>query len=283
VILGLAAAALIPRSSRIPVLGCWLAALVAAALAVALSRVTVDLGSGAIRPGLGFFVVVLQGAWITATVLAAGPVRHRLTGKLGRTAATVAVAALAAVPVTGMAWFTAGQQNSFNDEDGDQVPAYMTQSSLRGPAQGVLIVSGAIEDGLTYHVRRGDGTTVGDSEIAVLTPPDEEFTAVVQALTARPTAGVARSLGQNGIEYIVLPPPVDGRVAATLDATPGLTQASAGDQRTRAWQVERDLADTALQGPISTARTGMVALQGVAVALVLILCAPSWRRRRDAD
>ena len=69
----------------------------------------------------------------------------------------------------------------------------MVQSSALGPAHGVLILEGAVDDGITYSVRRGDGTTTGDDEIEALTPEDESFTADVQTLVSRPTTGSRRT------------------------------------------------------------------------------------------
>ena len=49
------------------------------------------------------------------------------------------------------------------------IPAYMVQSSMTGPAHGILVVRGDVERGLTYSVRRGDGVTLGEDEILDLT------------------------------------------------------------------------------------------------------------------
>jgi hypothetical protein len=79
----------------------------------------------------------------------------------------------------------------------------------------------------------------------------------------------------------VLPAPADGEVAAALDATGGLVQASAEDRRTRAWQVDRPLSARDLDGPRSWLRIGLLVLQGLAILAVLVLCAPSTDRARD--
>jgi hypothetical protein len=94
---------------------------------------------------------------------------------------------------------------------------------------------------------------------------------------------VVADLAAAGIHYIVLPAPADGDVAAGLDATDGLVQASAESRSTRAWRVGVPVDPHALDGSRSVPRVVLLALQGVAIVLVLIFCLPTWRagRRRD--
>ncbi|MDQ4053868.1 MAG: hypothetical protein M3237_14365, partial [Actinomycetota bacterium] len=69
-------------------------------------------------------------------------------------------------------------------------------------------------------------------------------------------------------------------VAAGLDATGGLSQASA-EHGTRAWQVARELDPDAVDGPRSWLRIVLLIVQGLAVVWVLVLCAPTTDRRRS--
>ena len=157
----------------------------------------------------------------------------------------------------------------------------MQQSSLLGPEHGVLVVSGSVEDGITYRIRREDGTTVGEDEILTLADEDTALTADVQALVSAPTPAVVASLGDLGVEYVVLASPADGRVSALLDATAGLEQASAEDRSTRAWRVDRPLDAAALDGPSPWWRTALLVLQGLAILAALVLAAPTVRRSRE--
>jgi hypothetical protein len=94
---------------------------------------------------------------------------------------------------------------------------------------------------------------------------------------------VVSDLAGAGIHYIVLPEPADGDVAAGLDATDGLVQASAESRATRAWRVGVAVDQHALDGSRSPARLVLLGVQGLAIVVVLILCLPTWRaaRRRD--
>jgi hypothetical protein len=154
----------------------------------------------------------------------------------------------------------------------------MVQSWVLGPEHGILVVRGSLAEGLTYTVRRDDGVTTGEDEVLDLTGEDRDFTSLVQGLASRPTPDAVEALASRGIEYVVLPAPADGEVAAALDATAGLEQASAEDRSTRAWQVDRPLSARDLDGSRSWLRVGLLLLQGLAILAVLVLCAPSTDR-----
>ena len=68
----LAILALLPRSTRVPVLACWLVALAAAVVVAGLGFVTLELPAIRTRPSLGLFVVILQGLAVIATVAGRG-------------------------------------------------------------------------------------------------------------------------------------------------------------------------------------------------------------------
>ena len=281
VLAALAVLALVPRATRIPVLVCWVVAAVAAVLAAGLGAVSVSLAAGPAEAGLGALVVVLQGAFVVAGTTGAIALAHGSAPWRRAVALGLALVA-AAVPIGGLAWWLTGADAAITDGIDTDIPVYMVQSSEGGAAHGILVVRGSVEDGLTYTVRRGDGVTLGEDEILHLTGADESFTAEVSELVSRPTPGVIDRLGQSGIEYVVLPSPADGDVAAVLDAAAGLVQASAEDRSTRAWQVDRPLDSSALEGPTSWLRVLLLVVQGVGTLVVAVLCLPTTSRRRSS-
>ena len=196
----------------------------------------------------------------------------------------MALTAIAAViPLLGLAWFVLEGPGELTDARDTGIPEYMVQDALTGPAHGILVIRGGVADGLTYAVRRGDGVTIGEDEILAATPPDAAFDADVQTLVSRPRAAVVARLADEGIAHVVLPAPADGTVAAGLDASGGLDQASAEDRSTRAWQVSRPVDEGALDGPTSWFRIVLLVVQGIALVVVLVLCVPSTRARREEE
>ncbi len=280
----LALAALVPRRTRVPVVICWIVALAAAVVSGVLSHLTLDLPSVTTRPSLGLFVVILQGTSIVAAVLGADAYLRRLDEHhpwWQRGLATALAVAAAVVPLGGLGWWLTTPGNTLERDAGSGVPVYMEQSSLLGQEHGVLVVGGSIEDGITYRIRRDDGTTVGEDEVLTLADEDTALTDDVRTLVSSPTPAVVAELGARGVEYVVLTAPADGRVSSLLDATAGLDQASAEDRSTRAWRVDRPLDPSALEGSRSWWRTGLLVLQGLAILAALVLAAPTVRQRRQ--
>ena len=284
VLLALALLALLPRPSRVPVLIAWLLAAVTAVLALVLSWVTLDLAGGSVPASVSVLVLALQGCLVTAAVLGAlGAIEVRRSGGgLGgawRAGLAAAAVAAAAVPLVGLGWF-AGGEHELDGEDPVGVPAYMVQSAETAPERGILVLTGSVEDGVAHVVRRGDGVTVGEDEVLALSPDDPALDALVRSLVSDTAAGAADRLAELGVEYVVLPAPADGDVAAVLDATSGLAQASAEDRDTRAWRVAREPATDALEGDGSWLRPVLLVAQLGLLVLALVQCAPTRRASR---
>ncbi|MFC6154464.1 glycosyltransferase family 2 protein [Nocardioides yefusunii] len=285
-VLVLAVLALVPGATRIPVTIGWLVALPAAVVVAVLGAVVLHLPATDTPPSLGFFVVVIQGAFLTAATLGAGAMVRRLHRSTAsgyplwqRGVAGVAAAAAAVVPVAGLGWWLVAP-NSFGVDEVEVVPAYMAQSSLDGDEHGVLVLRGSVEDGLTYRVRRGDGVTVGEDEILGLADEDQRLTGVVQGLASAPVAEHVIELAGLGIEYVVMPGPVDGRVSGGLDAVDGLVQASAGDRNTRAWRVDHSLDGSAVSSHVGVGRVLLVVVQAVLFLVTLVAAGPSFLSAR---
>lgn len=281
VVVVLAMAALIPASTRLPVLVCWLIGLVTAVTALALSLITLPLGGGATRPSLAFLAVVLQGVAVVAVVIAGtASARDLVRGSVPRVTGAVAGLALLVVPVLSLGWFATIAENELAPTGDQGIPAYMEQSSDLGPAHGIVVLEGDLDQGLVYTVRRGDGPTVGEPEIIALTEPDAALTDMLGDLVSRPRPAVAQALADHGIEYVVLSSPADPAVAAVLDTAPDLAQAGTEDRTMRAWQVTRPLSEANLAASNSWTRTALLILQGIALVVVLVLCAPSRKEQR---
>ena len=257
----LAVLALLPSATRIPVLICWIVAVVAAVVTLLLSFVDIALLAGSSPAGQGFLLVVLQGALVVAASLGAlGLVedghadlaarRRRRPGRGGRVGpgGRTGVVPLRRAAGAGRA-------------PGPGHPRLHGTELRDGPEHGILVVRGSVESGLRYTVRREDGIRLGEDEIASHSEVDQQFDDQVAALVSRPTPTVVAGLADAGVEYVVLPSPADPDVAAALDATGGLVVASAEDRDTRAWQIERPPSAAELDGPRSWLRIALLVLQ----------------------
>jgi hypothetical protein len=282
----LALLALLPRATRIGVVLCWLVAAVAAVVSVPLGLTSIDLtGSATQQPGLGAVLLVVHGAWITAAFLGGLALTERSPSPLvlprvaqGATALIGLVAA--AVPAAGLVWFAGWGGDELESRDDSGIPVYMAQDAEKSPENGILVIKGSVEHGLTYRVERGDGPTLGEDEIASLTSEDSAATALVSDLATAPAPEAVEALTDRGIRYIVQPAPADGEVGTRLDATAGLVRASAEDRTTRAWLVIREPEPAAIEGPRSSLRIALLVLQAIAIPLVAVLALPTMRRSR---
>jgi hypothetical protein len=275
--------ALLRPRTRVPVLACLIMIAVAAVVAAVLSHVTVSLPAGPVRPGLGFLVVVIQGALLTAAVVAAQGISiPRPSLREWRLpVATLVVLAAVVGPVVGLGWWVVDGDNELHRPTTTDVPAYMVQAADQGLGHGVLVIRGGVREGITWEVHRGDGTTLGEDEVLALTGPDRHLGEAVAALVSRPTPAVLDTLTAAGIDYVLLPAPAAPPVAAGLDATDGLDQASAPDPRTRAWKLEKSAAGDAVAGKDPWWHRVLVTLQLLAMLVVGVLCGPT-RREEDA-
>lgn len=281
----LALLALVPARTRIPVLVCWLVAAVIALVAMALSWLHLDLAAGQASVGPAFALVALQGAGVVAAVLG---VQGMLLDGLGgwrRPVAGVAAAVALVGVAGGLAWFVIAGNDSLTDHTSalarEGVPAYMLDTGTHDDEDGVLVLRGSVDDGLRYALVRGEGHTLGKDEIAATTPEDRDLTSLVGRLASAPDQDVINAVAKRGVAYIVMPGPADHTVAEGIDASGGVTQASAADPETRAWQLDTSPADPGLDGHRSWLHVVLLAIQLAGVVVAVVLCLPTLQRRRS--
>lgn len=280
VLLGLAVLALLPSATRRAVAGCWAVALVTVAVSLGLSRVDLDLARSTAPVALGGLVVALQVALVVAATLGlAGLAR---APRVPRPALVVAGIAVAVVPLAGLATALTTDDDLTSTADRG-LPVYLAESAAEAPQHGILVVRGDVDGGLTWTVDRGDGVTLGEDEVLATAEVDGDDEALVAGLLAPSTTGDGARLRDLGVRHVLLPDPADGRLAAVLDATPGLTPTGA-DPGARAWQVDGDDPPAgSVAGPSAPWRVALLVLQGVALLVVLVLAAPTVHRADPAS
>ncbi len=279
-----AALALLRKATRGRVLACWGVALVGLASAVALAGTTVPdrVGVDDVRVWVGLPLLVAQAAWIAATALASSGVRTSLADRafgwrqpLGLLAGAVAVA----VPIAALGWWAVSSPgDELGVTSGDELPAYMVEAAAGSPDAATLVVRGSRDDGFHYEIAAGHTLRLGEDAVlppADLAPVGSED--VTDLLTA-PSPEALQTL-EPLVRYVFAPAPVDGDLAAVLDATAGLAPTASGGLEGRAWQIQEGGTGEAPTVSDTSHRSWLLAAQGVLLVVALVLAAPARRRR----
>ena len=280
-----AAVALVRRDTRPLVLRAWAAALAAAALLLLTAAVLVELPGVpfAFRAWPGFLIVVVQGCFALAAVVAAdGVLRFISTERFGWRQPLAAVAFGAAVlgvlASTGW-WVVAGTPGPLTRQREQVVPTYMSELAATRDTGAVLVLTGG-RQGVEYRLLRDGERSLGDDGVLALTPPNPRLTSLVARLLSANPGNAAPALAAYGTSYVFAPAPAHAAVSAALDAAPGLTGASAPPRHSRAWQLK---VKPTLQAVLP--RTGawhwpLLATQLLVLVTALVLALPGRREAR---
>jgi len=177
--------------------------------------------------------------------------------------------------------------------NGRMLPAFASAEAGSDPSLGTLQLTAEPDGGMAVTVQRGLGTTLDqqstlESTDTTVSPEDERLAVLAGNLASRSGFDVAAELDSLQIAFVLVPHNPDAsessrqRIADALDSNRALTPI--GDTSTGAlWHYEALGAGTAPTGPgpLGTT-TGIVVLaaQGLAFLLALLLAIPTTRRRR---
>ena len=273
-VVALALLALLRRTTRARVVLAWAAAVVGLGWGVAAVALSSD------PLWIGTPLVLSHGALLVAIAAASAGLRAELTGSsfgLRQLAGTLAGVVGAATLVTGTTWFLLSDPVEENRVD---LPRYMTAAGAVDPASGILVLRGDVDATLTFEVRRGSGPHLGDEALVASSQDEAQLAGLVEELVVSPDREVVDRLAAQGVEFVLLPAPVDGALSAALDAAPGLVSASAGEGDARAWRAETEPTLRLPEAAGGTAlRPALVALQLLGLVVVAVLAAPGRRTR----
>ncbi len=268
------------RDTRPRVLGAWLVVVLALGTASLLSGtvVTLDTTEQAHPVWLGVPVLLAQAAAICAAVIAGSGIRDQLSGSAfgwrQPVGALVVVVALLA-PVAGLAWWGLdGSDDPLERRPGSSVPPYMADAAAADPLSGVLVLRGDRTSGFSHVVVRGPGLRTGDDSVLPRAEQQEPLTDLVARLVTAPQPQDIAELAKFGVGFVYAPRPVDGQLAGNLDTVSGIAPASAG-AGARAWQLQVDGSDAALEPVESSLRPWLLGVQALAILVALVLAAPT--------
>jgi GT2 family glycosyltransferase len=283
-----AVAALLRPDTRRRVLMPWAVIVVALVVTAVLGPGTYALGTNDSGPQplwLGFPLLVVAAAAITAAALAGTGIRHRLTGaSFGwrQPVGLVVVVVALLTPVAGLVWWVVSgdQGGPLDRRTTAAVPTYMTDEAKADPLNGVLVVRGSQQHGFDYVVLRSDGLRLGDDTLLPATATQQPLTALVSRLATAPESSDIAALSAHGVEFVYLPRPADPQLVGNLDSISGMSPASALHRGARAWQVDAAPTGAALPDESGGVRPWLLVVQGLAILTVVVLAAPSREVRR---
>jgi len=283
-----AVVALLRPDTRRRVLMPWVVIVVALVVTAVLAPGTYALDNNAGGPQplwLGFPLLVVAAAGITAAALAGTGIRERLTGaSFGwrQPVGLVVVVVALLTPLAGLVWWAlAGDQGGPLDRrTAAAVPTYMTDEAHANPLNGVLVVRGSQQNGFDYVVLRSDGLRVGDDTLLPATATQQPLTDLVTRLATAPESSDIAALSAHGVEFVYLPRPADPQLVGNLDSISGMSPASALHRGARAWQVDAAPTGAALPDESGGVRPWLLVVQGLAILTVVVLAAPSREVRR---
>jgi hypothetical protein len=116
--------------------------------------------------------------------------------------------------------------------------------------------------------------------VLALTPPDAALTSVVSRLLSTDAGNAAQDLAAYGVSYIYAPAPARPAVTAALDASDGLSGASAPRHHTRAWQLSARPDLTAIKPVDDVGHWVLIGLQLLTIVVAVLLALPSRKEAR---
>jgi hypothetical protein len=281
-----AVVALLRPDTRRAVLRAWVVLVLALVVTVVLSAGRFSLPNDPQDQPLwlGFPLLVVQAAGITAAALAGTGIRRRLSSSsfgwrqpLG--VLVVAVAALTPLVVAGW-WLWAGSGGPLDRRPVHTVPTYMTDAAAKDPVNGALELQGSRLTGFRYVLLRQPAIRIGDDSVEPAASDQQRFTGVVTNLVTAPQPADVAALGRTGVAYVYAPPPADVSLVGNLDSVSGVTSSSATRPGARAWQLDAGASDQDMDLATDPTRVWLLVAQGLVLLVVVVLAAPSRGERR---
>jgi GT2 family glycosyltransferase len=291
VALAAAAALALASGRRAPlVLAGWVVAATGLITAALVSHLTIThAGSAdAVSAWPGPALAVAGAGLLLAVVAASDRIPGGLRADGWRSVSGLAVLGLGAVacsaPVLAAAyWIPSGVAGPVRPVAGQVLPEFVAVSSDTGLRLRTLVLQAAPGGGVTYTVLRDADPLIGSQEIALPTAAQRALNLGVATLTA-PAGGAAqdqaRVLAGFGIGYVLLPAPINGRLAQLLDGVTGLRPVSVTGAFDL-WRVAGTTAQVTVVEPggkVVAVPSGLVSVPGAkapAAGGTLMLAAPA--------
>ncbi len=230
--------------------------------------------------GLSLYWLGLVGAAVVA-LDALGGARVAVGIAVFLTAAA-SVAPLIVAPLLGTSSVTKG--------DGRLLPALVTAEAAAHPGVGTLVLEPQQDGSVAAVVERGLGTTLDETSTLWSTRRSvdgnaHDLATLAGNLSSRSGFDPVPGLATFHVEFVLLPTAeasatvVRQRLAESLDATPALRPVGETPVGTL-WRVPSYTEPPAAASGLSRSAVGILIVQGLVIALALLLAIPTVRRRR---
>lgn len=248
-----ALSSLLSRHRRRLVLAGWAAAGtgLAVGLAVSLSTVSTPTAQTAVAAWPGFPVVVVAAGLLLACAVGVERARDRLRGRSFGWRQPVALGVVGLVVVTPLLlagwWVVRGTDDPLARRDPVVLPPFVAADGDEPARPRTVTLDRASDGSITYALLRDSGPRLGDAETG---PPYESFDAMDEAvadLVSGRGGDEARVLAEHAVRYLLVVPPVDADLVATIDAVPGLRRLSTNDG-TALWRLSQSASRLRLAG-----------------------------------
>lgn len=241
------------------------------AFAVVLTKlvVVVPPGASGARPAAGLWLLLAFGALIAAAAIGFEGVARRLSQQsfgIWQGLSLLALAAAVVVSMLGLGWFVKdGLGAPMHRAPVSAVPSHARNAMMNDFQPRALVIDLADAANPRWELQEGDGTRLGDGERGgalggQATPIGEARSVVADISTGRSDAGVAESLRQLGVGYLVVKHGSVDHMAA-ISSIPGLGT-STGDESTRIWRVSAQPARAHL---VASDQTVSIAASGTTI------------------
>lgn len=214
----------------------------AVGLAVSLSTVSTPTAQTAVAAWPGFPVVVVAGGLLLACAVGVERAQDRLRGRSFGWRQPVALGVVGLVVVTPLLlagwWMLRGTDDPLARLDPVVLPPFVAADGDEPARPRTVTLDRAADGSITYALLRDTGPRLGDAETG---PPYESFDVLDEAvgdLVSGRGGDEARVLAEHAVRYLLVTPPVDADLVATIDAVPGLRRLST-DSGAALWRLSQ--------------------------------------------
>ena len=269
----------------------------AVGLTVSLTTVSTPTAQTAVAAWPGFPVAVVAGGLLLACAVGVERAQDRLRRRSFGWRQPVALGVVGLVIVTPLLlagwWVVRGIDDPLTRRDPVVLPPFVAAEGDE-PARPRTVTLGRASDGsITYALLRDSGPRLGDAETG---PPYESFDALdlaVADLVSGRGGDEASVLAEHAVRFLLVAPPVDADLVATIDAVPGLRRLSTNNGAAL-WRLSQPAsrlrlvdADGATLGELPSGPEGAVATVPVGpdgrLAVLAERADPRWRATLDGS